>query len=195
VWAFPRTGAGFGAGVFLGVATLGVSRPDVGAVFGGQFGLSGYALPVTGLARGTYRVVAYAHSLLTGTFNQSQFADVLVTDLPVMALDTPPDGATGPSWLVGGWAIDRAAASGTGVDAIHVWAFPTAGGNPIFVGVAAYGSSRPDVGAIYGAPFTDSGFWLTVSGLAPGPYVLVAYAHSTVTGTFNQSRFVTVTAQ
>jgi hypothetical protein len=32
-----------------------------------------------------------------------------------------------------------------------------------------------------------------VSGLAPGQYQIVVFAHSTVTGTFNQSRVVAIT--
>ena len=44
-----------------------------------------------------------------------------------------------------------------------------------------------------GAQFTNSGYNVTVSGLAPGQYQIAVYAHSTVTGTFNQSRVVSVT--
>jgi hypothetical protein len=196
VWAFPWTGSGFGSAMFLGTATLGLARPDVGAVFGAQFGSSGYALQVSGLALGAYRVVAYAHSTVTGTFNQSQFADVTVASSPAMALDTPTGGSVQQPFFLAGWAIDRAASSGTGVDAVHVWAFPTNGGPAIFAGAASLGGSRPDVGAIFGSRFTNSGYSLTVSGLTQGQqYTLVVYARSTVTGTFNQSRFVTITAQ
>ena len=53
-----------------------------------------------------------------------------------------------------------------------------------------------NVGAVYGSQFTASGYSLNVSGLTVGQqYIIGVYAHSTVTGTFNQSRFVTITAQ
>jgi hypothetical protein len=65
-------------------------------------------------------------------------------------------------------------------------------GAPVFVGVAAYGSARPDVGAILGGQFTNSGFTLTAT-LEAGSYRLVAFARSTLTGTFNaQAADVTV---
>jgi hypothetical protein len=71
------------------------------------------------------------------------------------------------------------------VDAVHVYAFPDAGGPPIFLGVAAYGGSRPDVGSLLGARFTDSGYGLLALGLMPGRYQLAVYAHSTVAGSFD----------
>jgi hypothetical protein len=111
-----------------------------------------------------------------------------------MNLDVPSDGATvGPSFTVDGWALDLSAASGTtGVDAVHVWAFPTTGAAPIFVG-ADYGRARTDVGAVFGPAFTNSGFHLDVTSFPPGSYYLVAYAHDTVTGTFSIQRGATVT--
>jgi hypothetical protein len=91
--------------------------------------------------------------------------------------------------------IDRDSTSGPGVDAVHVWAYPINGGSPVFLGTATLGGARGDVGAAYGSQFTNSGYNVTVSGLPPGQYQLAVYAHSTVTGTFNQSRVVTVVVQ
>src|SRR4051812_46205432 len=74
-------------------------------------------------------------------------AQVLVNNGPlVMAVDAPLLNATvaGP-FIVSGWVLDQSAATGTGIDAVHVWAFP-ATGSPTFVGAAAMGDSRPDVG-------------------------------------------------
>jgi hypothetical protein len=191
VWAYPRTDTGLGTPIFLGAAALGIPRPDVGGIFGNQFATSGYVLQVSGLALGSYRLVIYAHSVAAGAFNQSQYVDVTVSAMPFMALDIPTDGATGSSFLVSGWAIDRAAASGPGVDAVHVWAFPTTGSPAIFVGVASYGGARPDVGAIYGAQFNNSGYSLIVPSLASGTYNLAVYAHSTIAG-FNQVKVTTI---
>jgi hypothetical protein len=60
------------------------------------------------------------------------------------AIDTPPGPAAG-SFVVGGWAFDRGARTGTGIDAVHVWAYPADGGEPAFLGSAAIGrmSARP----------------------------------------------------
>jgi hypothetical protein len=58
--------------VFLGAATYGVSRPDVAAAFGSRFLNSGYTLNVTtNLAPGTYTLVVFARSTVTGTFSNA----------------------------------------------------------------------------------------------------------------------------
>jgi acyl-CoA thioesterase-1 len=183
VWAFPLTG---GAAVFVGVAAYGGARPDLGAIFGSRFTDSGYALLVSGLAPGAYQLVAYAHSSASGTFNDLRSVLVTIDPSALTFVDTPGPGATvAQPFLVAGWAVDLQAVSGTGVDAVHVYAFPDAGGPPIFLGVAAYGGSRPDVGSLLGARFTDSGYGLLALGLMPGRYQLAVYAHSTVAGSFD----------
>jgi hypothetical protein len=186
VWAVPQNGAP----VFLGAAALGQARQDIANAFGGQFLNSGFSLTGT-LPTGRYRIVAYLHDAMTGSFNLSSFADVTIAD-PLMSLDTPGDNANlGQSFLIGGWAIDRGATSGTGVDGVHVWAVPVGGGAPIFVGGASP-VGRPDVAAAFGDQFAGAGFGL-IGALPPGTFDLVVYAHSTVTGTFNQERVVRVT--
>jgi hypothetical protein len=53
-----------------------------------------------------------------------------------IALDTPATGSIViGAFTVSGWALNRAVPSGTGVDAIHVYAFPAAGA-PIFLAAA-----------------------------------------------------------
>ena len=52
-------------------ANYGLSRPDVGAAFGSQFTKSGYALNVTGLPAGYYHLVIFAHSTISGAWNQA----------------------------------------------------------------------------------------------------------------------------
>src|SRR6185369_3037631 len=62
-----------------------------------------------------------------------------------MSLDLPLDGSTvGQTFSVGGWALNLGEPSGTGVDAIHVYAYPVSGGAPVFLGVANYGAARND---------------------------------------------------
>jgi len=58
----------------------------------------------------------------------------------------------------------------------------------VFLGAAAYGGSRPDVGALYGEQFRDSGYSLSVTGLPVGFHHLVVYARSTVTGLWKNER-------
>jgi hypothetical protein len=67
-------------------------------------------------------------------------------------------------FLVGGWALDTQATSGTGIDAVRVWAVPPVGA-PVFLGAATLGGDRPDVGGIFGPQFQPSGFYLTVTTL------------------------------
>ncbi len=114
---------------------------------------------------------------------------------PRMALDVPTPGAVSGRFAVAGWALDRAASSGVGVDQVHVWAFNSSNGAATFVGAANLGVSRPDIGAWLGAQFTNSGYGMTGQ-LPPGTYNINAYARSTVTGLFmaGQARRITVHA-
>jgi hypothetical protein len=191
VWAYPTTGA---APQFLGSAQYGFQRPDVGAAFGDpRFTPSGFGMTARINATGTYDVIVYARSTVTGTFNLWQVRRVTVTgpvSVPRMAVDGPQTNQSVPmNFSIGGWAIDAGSSSGTGVDAIHVWAFPAAGGSGIFLGAATYGISRPDVGAAFrDARFVASGYSLTIrEGQLPrGAYYLVVYARSSVANTFNK---------
>jgi hypothetical protein len=110
-----------------------------------------------------------------------------------MVIDVPATSASvGTSVHVGGWAIEVGAATGTGIDAVHVWAYPASGATPILIGVAWYGGARPDVGAIFGSRYTPSGFDVTGS-LPAGTYTIVAFAHSTTTDSFRGTQSVAVT--
>ena len=98
-------------------------------------------------------------------------------------------------FVLGGWAADLDAAAGTGIDAIHVWAYPLTGGAPVFLGAATYGGARPDVAAVHGDQFSDTGFGLAVQGLVPGNYDLAVFAWSAVSGGFMPARTVRITAR
>jgi hypothetical protein len=169
--------------------------PDVGAVFGSQFTNSGFNAFVTGLSPGTYVMTASAESTVSGTFNQARSVTVTIpSPSPAMSLDVPSNNAVvGPSFTLAGWAIDRGAPSGTGVDQIAVWALPSAGGSAVNLGLAAYGQARSDIGQAFGGQFTNAGYSLTISSLPPGAYDIRASAHSLVAGAFNQERWVHVT--
>lgn len=80
--------------------------------------------------------------------------------------------------VVAGWAADLDSQADRGIDLIHVWAYPAAGGHPVFVGEASYGGERPDVAAIYGHRFHATGYGIRVQGLEPGTYDLAIFAWS-----------------
>jgi probable HAF family extracellular repeat protein len=188
VYLFPSGGAH----IFLGVAAR-KSRPDVASVFGPHFLNSGYELNVAGtpLPVGAAQLVVFARSTLTGTFNHAVSVAITVnatSSNPAMFIDQPANGAViGASLSVSGWSIDRGAPAGTGVNAIHVWALPTSGAPGTFLGVATYGLPRPDIGSLFGAPFTNSGYALTAdtSALPPNRYYIVVFSYSTVTNSFS----------
>jgi hypothetical protein len=118
-----------------------------------------------------------------------------VTPMPRMAVDIPArDSTVSGTFLIAGWAFDPAACDCVGADAIHVWAYPVAGGAPVFVGTGELGGDRPDVAAAFGTRFEYSGFHLTGT-LPSGVYDLVVYVHNSVSGTFNNRRVVRVTVQ
>ncbi|MEO7272334.1 MAG: hypothetical protein ABIX28_05605 [Vicinamibacterales bacterium] len=193
VWAFPTSGA---SPIFLGAASLGVARPDVGAYIGdGRFSPSGFGLSAT-LSPGVYDIRAYAFSTLAGGFNNSAATRITVTQptsLPRMYVDSPAQHQTITQNIgISGWAIDQASASGVGIEAIHAWAYPTAGGAPIFVGASGVGYMRQDIANYFGAArFGPSGFYVTGT-LPPGDYNLVVFAFSSLTRTFNQAMTVHV---
>jgi YVTN family beta-propeller protein len=184
VYAYPASG---GAAIFVGTASP-QPRSDISAAYGFKYAWAGFTINVRGLPAGAYTLVAFAHSARTGNFTAALVNVTLtINSSPAGFVEAPrqTDEVTQP-FLVAGWAADLARASGTGVDAVNVYAYPASGGAPLFVGSAQYGSwPRPDVANFYqDSSLTPSGYLMLVSGLAVGRYTLVAYAHSTVTGQF-----------
>jgi hypothetical protein len=191
VYAFPASGA---SPIFMGAAASNASRPDVGAAFGAQFTQSGFSVPIRGLAPGTYRLGVFPYNMRWAAFTAVSSIVVNVRNSPVMNVDAPgPNATVSGTFRVAGWAIDKAAASGTGVDFIHIWAYPGNGGSPVFLGWGNYGRSRPDIAGVFGAQFRNSGYDLNVTGLAPGSYRIIVYAHSSVSGVFDNAFPVEVT--
>jgi hypothetical protein len=193
VWAFPAAGTP----QFVGVAGLGGARPDVGAIFGSQFNPSGFGLTISGLPPGNYQLVAFAWVAAAGGFTLARSVNVTVLSSTLLAVDTPVHNTivTRP-FLIAGWSFDPSAPTGTGVDTVHVWAFPSAGGAPSFLGAPPYGAPRPDVGAFFGnSRFTPTGYNLTVSSLAPGTYDVVVFSHSVVTNSFDAAQVLRLTVR
>jgi len=123
-------------------------------------------------------------------------------------INTPTSGAdVSPPFVVTGWAVDLTSDNGSGIDAVHVWAYRLdedgaavgpfrgaagQGQGAIWLGVAAAGPPRPDVGRLYGPTFTDASYHLDIGGLAPGAYDLVVYPHRARTATFDGARAVRI---
>jgi hypothetical protein len=195
VYAYPNPGSGAPA-IFLGAAGYGIPRPDVAAKVGGaRFTNCGFVLSVTSLNKGNYRIVAFAHSSSRDAFTNNRAIDVNIGAGSMIAVDTPSNNAVVSSgFVVSGWAFDLNAPSGTGIDAVHVWAFPISGAAPKFLGAAGLGGVRADVAAVFGSRTTTSGYAVTTVPLPPGLYSVVVYSHSTATRTFNNAatRLVTV---
>ena len=121
---------------------------------------------------------------------------------PQIAVDAPARGtdgtatlAAGQAFTVAGWAADLDDQWGTGVEAVHVWARPRDGGDPVFLGQAALGGSRSDVAAIYGDRFGPSGYGLTAAGLPAGDYDLNVFAWSTILQDFAPATTVPVSVR
>lgn len=195
VWAYPATG---GAPRFAGAATLLVQRPDVAAAFGPQFLHAGWILPgeTSNLPPGRYTLVVYARHAAAGAFLAERQLTVTVREpVPMMAVDGPAAGSTVSSPVrIAGWAIDYGVTTGSGVDAIHVWATPAGGGAAVFLGAALYGGYRPDVAAAFGERFGHSAFELNAT-LPAGTYTLLVFPHVIRLGTFGAARTVTITVQ
>ena len=114
---------------------------------------------------------------------------------PQMVIDSPANGSTVySSFAISGWALDLGNTAGSGVDAVHAWAFPVGSPNGIFVGASTSGVPRGDVAAAFGnARFGLAGYTIYGS-LSPGAYDLTVYAHTAMTGTFNIARVVASTS-
>lgn len=197
VWAYPSPGSGT-LPVFLGNAHYGQDRPDVAAVLGSRFRASGYNLSVMNLPAGMYDIVAFPRSTVSGVSENPRTVRVRLRPAVIVVVDTPRAGATvSGAFTLAGWAIDRRASTDSGIDAVHVWAYPNPGSGapPVFLGATVTGLARFDVAAMFGPAFGLAGYGLPMPALAPGVYDVVVFGHSTATGTFENATVVRVTVQ
>jgi hypothetical protein len=84
VWAVPTNGS---PATFLGVATLGLSRPDVAAAFGSQFGNAGYVRAFN-LPAGTYTLPVLPIGSYTLTAQMAGFKTYVRNRVPVQVAQT-----------------------------------------------------------------------------------------------------------
>jgi YVTN family beta-propeller protein len=116
--------------------------------------------------------------------------------IPAMNVDFASGQTLPQPVTIGGWAIDQNAApsGGSGVDRLDVWAYPASGAAPMFLGNPTLGTDRPDIAATFGdTRYRRSGFTMLVSGLGPGAYTVVFYAHSSRSNLFSSAQSVTIT--
>jgi hypothetical protein len=166
---------------FIGVATYGISRPDVAAIFGAQFQPSGWQIVVRGLPEGYFTIFAVAHNIDGSTQTASANGHGYVSSTSVLVMDSPDaGGVTRMPAVFSGWAVNYGSAGGTGIDRVMVYAYRDGTGPATLLGDATYGLSRPDVAAAIGAQFVNSGWSIPVNSLTPGLYTIVAYARDTV---------------
>jgi len=161
--------------------------------------------PYAGLTRGNdntlYGTTSFGGTGQCGTIFRITPAGVLTTLYSLQQVDGCAPNA-GLTLATDGIFYGTASSGGTlgsmgtvFITTIHAWAYPLAGGAPVFLGAAEYGLRRLDVGAIYGRQFEHSGFQVGVSGLPHGHYDLALFPWSTVTGRFETATVVRVTVR
>ena len=178
------------------IATYGSARSDIGSIFGSRFANSGYTTTIQGLPVGTYQLTAFARRTATGQFSLvlSRTISITAPPPPTVILDVPgPNATASQPFTLSGWSIDQTASTGTGVDQVHVYFYPSGSNTPTLGIATTYGLARPDVGNIFGSRYTNSGFSTKVRGLPNGVYRVNVYARSTRTGAFDGTLQRTIT--
>jgi hypothetical protein len=75
-WLLPVAG---GAPIFAGATTVTVARPDVAAVLGGNFVNAGFNVTTDVIPLGSYDLVVFAHSSISGTWAARRIVRITVT--------------------------------------------------------------------------------------------------------------------
>ena len=147
--------------------SLGIPRTDVASVYGSRYLKSGFegAYPASGLILGTHTVKVIAtdsggRSATFGPLNITVTSSAPPATPPFGDLEQALDAQTGQTTVsqldsvyVDGWvadAVDHAPLSNVKV---------YIDGSLITAGALTLGVARPDVAAIYGSVYTDSGFY------------------------------------
>ena len=113
---------------------------------------------------------------------------------PTVWIDAPASGATVSGTVsISGWAVDNATAVGTAISNVQVKVDGTV------VGTATYGSSRPDVCAVYpgrpGCPNVGYSYSLNTTTLSVGTHTITVAATDSDATPLTGSSSVTVTVQ
>ena len=129
---------------FVKTATMGISRPDVQAIYPAYKNAnSGYSatLDLTGVSNGTKTIKVEQ----VGTDNSTNYSQVkinvnFIKDKPIQVIDAPENNSevAGNSLKVSGWSLNT-----TPISKINIYI------NDKFMTTATMGISRPDVKAVY----------------------------------------------
>jgi len=174
---------------FLGVATYGLSRPDVATYFGKEnYTNSGYSLDIdtTKLTNGQHILYVYAYNVDIGwkytTVKINVANNVPANQKILIGMNYPKNDYTVSETIkLWGWAVENSATVDTGITKIHVYDGPYRGSSENFLGVATYGLSRPDVATYFGKEnYTNSGYSLDIdtTKLTNGQHILYVYAYN-----------------
>jgi endonuclease/exonuclease/phosphatase family metal-dependent hydrolase len=126
-----------------------------------------------------YRRTAFIASLVLGLFVAARAADAA----PYICIDRPAaSSVVDSSFQIVGWTLDFASTADSGVATIHAWAYPDSGAAPIWVG-EMIPVPRPDVAAVFGARYANSGYWIYAY-LPPGSYHILLTPWSTLRWNF-----------
>lgn len=166
----------------VALASYGVTRPDVAAVWGLPMTQTGFSRQLPWLGPGTWRILV---SVVARTgFVYPSLTTITIGGSVFMWTDTPTPGSArdGRSFDVAGWAVDLASPLTPTVtvcarDVSH----PELGCRPL--GTAIGGQLRPDVAQAFGPQFPAAGWSVHASDLAPGAYDLVVSAQAGGQGT------------
>jgi len=187
---------------FVGICIPNGDRPDVAQIYGQHHLPSGFGVTMANLPPGQYNLVFTPHSSVTGdfAFDKAIARPINVTGSVITHIaslnwaDRFANGGVGMT--VAGYAVNLASQSGTGIDAVHVWALdPTNATAPVFLGAATLG--LPDAAAaILGQQFANGGYSL-VNGtpISPGLRYIAVFSHSVGAPSFNIARVVGVFIQ
>ena len=191
--AYPDGG---GPPITIGRTSAARQRQDIAAYLGPNFLSSGYDFGCAMLPPGGYMLAAFAHRRGSATYTPYTTHITVDPATPIVVIDTPKAGSTVPrQFSVAGWAIEPSSCSGTGIDMVHVWAYPVDGSAPIFLGgqSSPFGL-RPDVEAIFGSPGYGPGFGVNTT-LPAGTYDIAVFARLSRTRTFSDAKVVRITVE
>ena len=172
-------------GIHLGDLTTFQPRPDLEAVLGPSYRNCGYSLRWNSAAvsNGSHTLYIYARSAC-GWSSPLVHGFTVQNCLAAIALDWPQANSSVKGEIeFSGWAVDQRSQSGTGIDRVSFW-LDGAMNQGTYLGEITAFEARPDIAALLGANFRNSGYrlrWNSAS-VSGGTHMLYVYAHTTLCG-------------
>ena len=111
---------------------------------------------------------------------------------PHMSIENPRGEMVSVPFTVSGWAVDLAAAEGSGIDVVQIL---DEGCEGAVIGIAEYGLGRPDIGRRYSEQFQYSGWQFQVERLRQGDHTLAVRAMSAGADDYNQCQAIQITVE